>query len=156
MPTWTSTDNGRKSLNTVQFGFPHPLLSIGFRIVSADGFGLSLGDGRGWKMNLGAFVPSYGRWVRIGQAWGWLPGPYVAMPVYAPALVAFVGGPHFSISVGVGGAGLAAWFPLGPGEPFFPWYHCREEYRRAVNITNIRIITSFTNITNITNISDVR
>ena len=98
----------------------------------------------------------YGRWVRIGQAWGWLPGPFVAMPVYAPALVAFVGGPHFSISVGVGGAGLAAWFPLGRGEPFFPWYHYREEYRRAVNITNIRTIISLINITNITNINDVR
>jgi hypothetical protein len=97
----------------------------------------------------------YGRWVRIGVAWGWLPGPYVAVPVYAPALVAFVGGPNFSVSVGVGGFGLAAWFPLGPGEPFFPWYHCREEYRRQVNITNVRNVTNVTNITNITTINDV-
>jgi hypothetical protein len=35
----------------------------------------------------------------------------VASPVYAPALVAFVG---------VGGVGVAAWFPLGPGEVYRP------------------------------------
>ena len=97
----------------------------------------------------------YGRWVRIGVAWGWLPGPYVVMPFYSPALVAFVGGPHFSIGVGAGGVGLAAWFPLGPGEPFFPWYHCREEYIREVNITNIRNVTNVTNITHVTNINEV-
>jgi hypothetical protein len=93
----------------------------------------------------------YGRWVFIGSAWGWLPGPYVALPVYAPALVAFVGGPGFSISVGVGSVGLAAWFPLGPGEPFFPWYHYSGEYLQIVNITNIRNV----NITNITHINQV-
>jgi hypothetical protein len=94
----------------------------------------------------------YGRWVHIGVAWGWLPGPYVAVPVYAPALVAFVGGPHFSVSIGVGGVGLAAWFPLGPGEPYFPWYHCRDDYLREVNVTNIRNVTNITNITNINNV----
>jgi uncharacterized protein DUF6600/FecR-like protein len=94
----------------------------------------------------------YGRWVHIGIAWGWLPGPIVALPVYAPALVAFLGGPGFSIGVGVG---LVAWFPLGPGEPFFPWYHYRGDYLRIVNITNIRNVTNITNITKITNINNV-
>src|SRR5581483_11675398 len=61
----------------------------------------------------------YGRWVFIGAAWGWLPGPFVMTPVYAPAFVAFLGGTGFSIGVG---AGLVGWFPLGPREPFFPWY----------------------------------
>ena len=97
----------------------------------------------------------YGRWVHIGVGWGWLPGPVVVAPIYAPALVAFMGGPHFSISVGIGGGELAAWFPLGPGEPFFPWYHCRETYIREVNITNIRNVTNITNIANITNINEV-
>jgi hypothetical protein len=91
----------------------------------------------------------YGRWVHIGVAWGWLPGPIVVTPVYAPALVAFVGGPHFSLSIAAGGVGLVAWFPLGPGEPYFPWYHCRTEYIREVNVTNIRNVTNITNINNI-------
>jgi hypothetical protein len=94
----------------------------------------------------------YGRWVHIGIAWGWLPGPIVALPVYAPALVAFLGGPGFSIAVGVG---LVGWFPLGPGEPFFPWYHYGGDYLRIVNITNIRNVTNIRNITNITSINNV-
>jgi hypothetical protein len=94
----------------------------------------------------------YGRWVQIGVAWGWLPGPVIPLPVYAPAFVAFLGGPGFSIGIGVD---LVGWFPLGPGEPFFPWYHYRGEYFREVNITNIRNVTNVTNITNITNINNV-
>ena len=97
----------------------------------------------------------YGRWVFIGTAWGWLPGPYVPLPVYTPALVAFVGGPGFSLAVGVGAVELAAWFPLGPGEPFFPWYHYTADYLRVVNITNIRNVTNITNITNINDIKSV-
>jgi hypothetical protein len=93
----------------------------------------------------------YGRWVHAGFGWGWLPGPYVARPVYAPALVVFVGGPHFAIGVGVG----VGWFPLGPGEPYYPWYHHREDYLREVNVTNIRNVTNVTNITNVTNVTNV-
>jgi hypothetical protein len=96
----------------------------------------------------------YGRWVFVGSVWGWLPGPYVALPVYAPAFVAFIGGPGFAISIGAGPVELAAWFPLGPGEPFFPWYHYSVEYLRLVNVTNIRSVTNI-NITNITNINEV-
>jgi hypothetical protein len=92
----------------------------------------------------------YGRWVLIGGVWGWLPGPLVATPVYAPALVAFLGGSSFSI-----GVGLTAWFPLGPGEPYLPWYHHSADYLRAVNVTNIRNVTDITKITNITNITNV-
>jgi hypothetical protein len=97
----------------------------------------------------------YGRWVHIGVAWGWLPGPIVVTPVYAPALVAFVGGPHFSLSIGVGNVELAAWFPLGPGEPYFPWYHCRTDYIREVNVTNIRNVTNINTVININNINNI-
>jgi len=75
----------------------------------------------------------YGRWVRIGTIWVWVPGPVVVRPVYAPALVAFVGGPGFSIGFGVG----VAWFPLGPREPFVPWYHYSPTYIRAFNVVNV-------------------
>jgi hypothetical protein len=32
----------------------------------------------------------YGRWVFIGAAWGWIPGPYVPLPVYTPAIFPLV------------------------------------------------------------------
>jgi hypothetical protein len=78
----------------------------------------------------------YGRWAHIGPVWAWVPGPVVARPVYAPALVAFVGGPGFSVGIGIG---VQAWFPLGPREPFMPWYHYGPHYIRAfdVGVTNV-------------------
>ena len=68
------------------------------------------------------FAPfHYGRWVFVGGAWGWVPGPVGVRPVYAPALVAWVGGtPGFSFSVAIGGGGGIGWFPLGPREVFVP------------------------------------
>ncbi|HEV2177694.1 MAG TPA: DUF6600 domain-containing protein [Terriglobia bacterium] len=97
----------------------------------------------------------YGRWAFIGGGWGWVPGPVVVSPFYAPALVAFVGGSGFSVGFGFGGIGVAAWFPLGPREPFFPSYHYGGDYLRQVNITNIRNVTNITNIINVTNINNI-
>jgi uncharacterized protein DUF6600 len=94
----------------------------------------------------------YGRWVLIGPRWCWIPGRVVVAPVYAPALVVFVGGPNLLIGVG----GFAAWFPLGPGEPYNPWYHYGGDYLRQVNVTNVRNVTNITNITNVTNVSNIR
>lgn len=94
----------------------------------------------------------YGRWVQVGVRWGWLPGPIAVAPIYGPAFVAFVGGAGFSVGFGVGG--IAAWFPLGPGEPFYPWYHHSDGYLRQVNITNVRNI-NVTNITNVSNINNI-
>ncbi len=96
------------------------------------------------------FAPfHYGRWVQVGPRWGWLPGPIAVAPIYGPAFVAFVGGGGFSFGVGV-----AAWFPLGPGEAFYPWYHYSPGYLRQINVTNVRNI-NVTNITNVTNINNV-
>ena len=74
----------------------------------------------------------YGRWAHIGPLWGWVPGPVMVRPVYAPALVAFVGGPGFGMEIGV-----QAWFPLGPREPFMPWYHHGPNYFREGNVVNV-------------------
>jgi len=63
----------------------------------------------------------YGRWVFVNDFWAWAPGPLLAMPVYAPALVAFLGGPSVQVSVGVGGP-LVGWVALGWGEPCVPWW----------------------------------
>ncbi len=81
----------------------------------------------------------YGRWAHIGPVWFWVPGPVVARPVYAPALVAFVGGPGFGIGIGVG---VQAWFPLGPREPYVPWYHYGPTYIRQINVVNVTNITT--------------
>jgi hypothetical protein len=97
----------------------------------------------------------YGRWAFIGSAWGWVPGPVIVAPVYAPALVAFVGGAGFGISIGIGGGAFAGWFPLGPRDPFFPWYHYGGNYLRQVNITNIRNVTNINTIINVRNVSDI-
>jgi hypothetical protein len=62
----------------------------------------------------------YGRWVHVGGVWGWAPGPLVVRPVYAPALVAFLG-PRVGITVGVAGPAIG-WVALGWGEPIIPWW----------------------------------
>jgi len=95
------------------------------------------------------FAPShYGRWVNTGGYWAWAPGPVVvARPVYAPALVAWVGGPHFGVSLSFGGGGGVGWFPLGWGEPYVPSYAVSRTYFQQVNVSN----THITNITNVTN-----
>jgi len=91
------------------------------------------------------FAPfHYGRWAFTGGGWWWVPGPVVVRPVWAPALVAFVGGGpgfHFSAGVGVG------WFPLAPGEVYVPGYHVSRTYVNNVNITNTTV-----NITRVTNV----
>lgn len=103
------------------------------------------------------FAPfHYGRWAYVGTRWGWIPGPMVVRPYYAPALVAFVGGAGFSAGIGVGRAGFAAWFPLGPREPYYPWYHCGNTYLRQVNITNVRNVTNITTFVNVRNVHNVR
>ena len=97
------------------------------------------------------FAPChYGRWVFYNGFWGWSPGPpvvAVVRPVYAPALVAWVGGPRFGVSVSFGGGGAVGWFPLGWGEPYVPAYAVSRNYFQQVNVTN----THITNITNVTN-----
>ena len=68
------------------------------------------------------WAPShYGRWVHQSGYWGWAPGPIVAAPVYAPALVAFIGGANFGVSIGIG-APAVGWVALGWGEPLVPWW----------------------------------
>ncbi len=83
----------------------------------------------------------FGRWVYVGSRWGWMPGPVAVRPVWAPAFVAFAGGAGFSVGASMGGGGrLSAWFPLGPGEPFYPWYRSSPRYVRQVNVTNVNIV----------------
>ena len=92
------------------------------------------------------FAPfHYGRWVNVEGRWGWIPSPpraegvvYVR-PVYAPALVAFVGGGGFSVGISVGGGGAVGWFPLGPREVYVPSYRVSQRYVENVNISNTTV-----------------
>ncbi|WP_267224571.1 DUF6600 domain-containing protein [Dyella silvae] len=85
------------------------------------------------------FAPyHYGRWAHVRDRWCWVPGPVAVRPVYAPALVAFVGGAGFNVSVGIG-RGPVGWFPLGPREVYNPWYRASRNYYTNVNVTNIYV-----------------
>lgn len=101
------------------------------------------------------FAPfHYGRWAYIDNGWGWCPGPIAVRPVYAPALVAFIGGSRFSLALNFGGGGGVGWFPLGPREAYQPSYHVSPAYVNRVNVTNITNVTNV-NVTNI-NVNNVR
>ncbi|HEY3975449.1 MAG TPA: DUF6600 domain-containing protein [Candidatus Sulfotelmatobacter sp.] len=85
----------------------------------------------------------YGRWASVEGRWGWIPGPAAVRPVYAPALVVFVGGG------GVGGN--MAWFPLGPREVYVPPYTVSRNYVNQVNVSNTTVnVTQVTNVYNTT------
>jgi hypothetical protein len=116
------------------------------------------------------FAPfHYGRWVNYGGRWGWVAAapdaPPDLRPVYAPALVAFVGvGGAALAGVGfgagfVGGGGGIGWVPLGFREPYHPWYHVSERYIQNVNrvsVVNVRNITVVNNRTVINNYANAR
>jgi hypothetical protein len=83
------------------------------------------------------FAPShYGRWVYVDRYWAWHPGRIVARPVYAPALVSFIGGPGFSVSVNVGQP--CGWVPLAPWEVYYPYYQSSHRYVERINVTHVR------------------
>jgi hypothetical protein len=93
------------------------------------------------------FAPShYGRWAHLQSGWAWVPGPAQVQPVYAPALVAFVGGGNLRLS---GGSNAVAWFPLGPREVYRPSYTTSREYFERVNTTNT--VVDRTTIVNVYN-----
>jgi hypothetical protein len=71
----------------------------------------------------------YGRWFLYGSSWYWWPGPVAYYPAYypiwSPAYVSFFGfgyaGAGWSFGFGFG-FGNVGWFPIGPADPFYPWW----------------------------------
>ena len=99
------------------------------------------------------FAPfHYGRWAYVRNRWVWAPGVIVRRPVYAPALVAFVGGSHFTVAAGWGAGGGTAWFPLAPGEVYRPSYRASDRYVRNVNVTNVHVTNINVTNVNVTNV----
>ncbi len=86
------------------------------------------------------FVTShYGRWAFIGEHWAWVPGTFVAQPVYVPAAVAFLGTAGVGLSVADSAGPAIGWFPLAPGEVYWPSYARNLDYVRHVNLANIQM-----------------
>ena len=112
-----------------------------------DPWGWSWIDSAAW-----GFAPfHYGRWAFVGNRWGWCPGERDGRAIYAPAMVAFVGGGGWGtdISIGIGG-GPIGWFPLGPRDVYVPWYQASRGYFTNINVRNTRVINN-TYITNVYN-----
>ena len=111
---------------------------------------LGLGAPWGWTWVDDApwgFAPfHYGRWVYLRNAWCWAPGTYVARPVYAPALVAWVGGPRANVSISIGGGPAVGWFPLAPREVYVPSYRVSPRYVQNINITHVTSATVINNV----------
>ncbi|WP_332856433.1 DUF6600 domain-containing protein [Duganella sp. S19_KUP01_CR8] len=104
----------------------------------------------------GFAVTHYGRWAQTPAGWGWLPGPVVQRPVYAPALVVFVGAATLLLGDRPDHHGVA-WFPLGPREVYRPSYRASPTYVTNINTSNTVINkTQITNVYNNVNITNVR
>ncbi|MBO0736397.1 MAG: hypothetical protein J2P48_07490 [Alphaproteobacteria bacterium] len=94
-------------------------------------FGWTWIDDQPW-----GFAPShYGRWAFIDGHWAWAPGSFVARPLYAPGVVAFLGTRGVGLSSEDGAA--IAWFPLAPGEAYWPVYTRDLDYVRTLNRANV-------------------
>src|SRR5512134_2445735 len=104
----------------------------------------------------GFAVSHYGRWTYLGGTWGWVPGPVRTRAYYAPALVVFVGGSNFQLSISSGIVGGVGWFPLGPREVYQPAYPVSRRYFENVNqsntVINNTVIYNTYNNTNVTNV----
>ena len=113
------------------------------RWVWIDPWGWTWVDAEPW-----GFAPfHYGRWVSLNSGWGWVPGHFVERPVYAPALVAFVGGGGWGMSLSLGSSPVG-WFPLGPREPYVPAYRVSTAYVHRINVPHVNVTN--VNITNVT------
>ena len=84
------------------------------------------------------FAPShYGRWAFVGEHWAWVPGRFAADPVYVPAVVAFLGTAGVGLSVADSPGPGIGWFPLAPGEAYWPSYTLDVDYVRKLNRGNV-------------------
>jgi hypothetical protein len=80
----------------------------------------------------------YGRWAYARNRWCWVPGPPHIRPVYAPALVGWVGDPIGN----PGYAGNVGWFPLAPREAYLPGYRASWRHFHNVNVSNTVIVNN--------------
>ncbi|HTI00525.1 MAG TPA: DUF6600 domain-containing protein [Acidisoma sp.] len=87
------------------------------------------------------FAPfHYGRWSEFNGRWGWVPAPAAAgvnyadyQPVYAPALVTFLGAAVGAATAAAFASGSIGWAPLGLRDPYYPPYRVTPRYFGAYN-----------------------
>jgi hypothetical protein len=67
----------------------------------------------------------YGRWLYVNHRWCWTPGHLDRRPIWAPALVGWVGGGWNTTFHGHDKRPLPAtgWYPLGPHDRYVPGHH---------------------------------
>ncbi len=92
-------------------------------------WGWSWVDSEPW----GFATSHYGRWLFADNKWSWMPGKWTANPVWAPAVVRFLGTPGVGLSYADGRGPAIAWFPLAPEEVYWPGYTHDLEYIRTIN-----------------------
>lgn len=93
----------------------------------------------------GFAVSHYGRWAHLRGAWAWVPGPVRAPAYYAPALVVFVGGDNFRLSISNAPGGGVGWFPLAPREVYRPAFPVSRSYFERVNRSNTMVSVNVIN-----------
>jgi hypothetical protein len=72
----------------------------------------------------------YGRWVQVNRRWAWAPGHHGGRPVWAPALVGWVGG---NASFGGRQQPGQGWYPLSPRDRFVPGYRASQDHIARLN-----------------------
>ncbi|WP_395404137.1 DUF6600 domain-containing protein [Pseudoduganella sp. UC29_106] len=94
------------------------------RWVWVDPWGWTWVDNAPW-----GYAPShYGRWVVVNSRWCWAPGRFVGRAVWAPAMVGWVGGSNWSVSIGSYSGPGVGWYPLSPRDRFVPAYRVTPAY----------------------------
>jgi hypothetical protein len=80
------------------------------------------------------FAPyHYGRWAHANNRWMWVPPEHGSHSVYAPALVAFMGGAALASALRSPTSAPIGWFPLGPREAYVPPYSKDLNYYHRIN-----------------------
>ncbi|GGY91420.1 DUF6600 domain-containing protein [Pseudoduganella plicata] len=80
------------------------------------------------------YAPShYGRWVLVNRRWCWAPGRHTVRPVWAPALVGWVGGAGWAVNFNNRhrGPGMG-WYPLSPRDRFVPHYRVSPDHEHRL------------------------
>jgi hypothetical protein len=78
----------------------------------------------------------YGRWVHWRGRWCWAPGSVIShRPVFAPALVTWIGhgGVQVGVQIGSRWTPPVAWYPLAPYESYRPWFRHSPGYVRRID-----------------------
>jgi hypothetical protein len=105
----------------------------------------------GWTwiddMQWGFATSHFGRWANVGESdskagrWGWVPGERTAEhqgkrveePAFIPAAVAFLGTAGVGLSYPDAFSPAVAWFPLAPGEVYWPSFTDDPDAIRRLN-----------------------